>query len=121
MPKLSLVLILCRNLIMSEPLPTTRNQTALSTSPLRCFTGAMIAGGLAMLMYRMTIAIATTFANKPVTSDNSTVIAISGAVRTLVVGLVALGTGVFGIAGVGLLLLGIQVLFSKLRSDRAES
>ncbi|MEM9907864.1 MAG: DUF3082 domain-containing protein [Cyanobacteria bacterium P01_D01_bin.44] len=106
---------------MSEPLKTARDETAISTSPLRCFTGSLIAGSLSMLMYRMTVAIATAFAHKPVTSDNSTVIAISSAVRTLVVGIVALGTGVFGIAAVGLLLLGIQVMFAKLRGEGVSS
>ncbi|MEO1401130.1 MAG: DUF3082 domain-containing protein [Cyanobacteria bacterium J06635_1] len=109
---------------MSEPLKTASSQTAstqtaISTSPLRCFTGSLIAGSLSILMYRMMVAIATTFAYKPVTSDNTTVITISTAVRTLVVGIVALGTGVFGIAAVGLLLLGIQVMFAKLRGEGA--
>lgn len=102
---------------MSEPLKTAGNETAISTSPLRCFTGSLIAGGLALLLYRMTVAIATAFAHKPVTSDNSTVVTISAAVRTLVVGMAALGTGVFGIAGLGLLLLGIKVMFAKLRGE----
>ncbi|NEP16148.1 MAG: DUF3082 domain-containing protein [Leptolyngbya sp. SIO4C1] len=107
---------------MPEPLKTSDQPvTAVATSPLRCFTGALLAGSLSIVMYRMTIAIATTFANKPVTSDNSTVIALSSAVRTLVIGMVALGTGVFGIAALGLLLLGIQVLFEQLRGEESES
>ncbi|MEO0457251.1 MAG: DUF3082 domain-containing protein [Cyanobacteria bacterium P01_A01_bin.114] len=105
---------------MSEPPKNTGNNTALGTSPLRCFAGSLIAGSLATVMYRLTVAIATAFANKPVTSDNTTVIAISSAVRTLVIGIAALGTGVFGIAALGLLLLGVQVLFAKLRGEEVE-
>ena len=58
--------------------------------------------------------IATTFANKPVTSDNPMVVSISSAVRTLVVGVVALGTGIFGIVGVGLLALAVQLVIKQL-------
>jgi hypothetical protein len=102
---------------MTEPVEAS----GAAISPLRCFTGSLIAGSLAMVMYRMMVAIATTFASKPITSDNRTVIAISGAVRTLVVGLVALGAGVFGIAAVGLLLLGVQLLVQKVTGPKAES
>jgi hypothetical protein len=81
---------------------------------LKCFSGSFMAGTIAMLAYRMTVAIATTFANKPIVSDNTAVINISSAVRTLVVGIVALGSGVFGLAALGLFLLGIQLTFQRL-------
>lgn len=83
-------------------------------SPLRCFSGALMSGTLAILMYRMMSAIAATYANKPIHSTNVTAINISAAVRTLVIGIVALGAGIFGIAALGLTLLGIQVLIQKL-------
>jgi hypothetical protein len=56
------------------------------------------------------IAIATTFASKPIHSDNQIVINIASAVRTLVVGVVALGMGIFSIVTIGLLALAIQLL-----------
>ena len=59
------------------------------------------------------IAIATTFATKPIHSDNQLVVNIGSAVRTLVVGVVALGTGIFGLVAVGLLALAVQLLSSK--------
>lgn len=93
--------------------------TRKEVSPLSCFSGAFVAGTLAILVYRMMIAIATTFANKPVTSDNLTVINLSAAVRTLVVGIVALGAGVFGIAALGLFLLGVQLTIKKLTGQDA--
>ena len=64
-------------------------------TPLRCFTGAIAASTFSLLAYRLTISIAMSFANKPVTSSNPAVVNISAAVRTLVVGIVALGAGVF--------------------------
>ena len=105
----------------SSKMSDTSIDTQKTVSPLRCFSGSFIAGTLAILVYRMMIAIATTFANKPVTSDNPTVINLSAAVRTLVVGIVALGAGVFGIAALGLFLLGIQLTIKKLTGQTAET
>jgi hypothetical protein len=105
--------------------PSSPQSTASDTSPTvanplslqrigRAFLGAAMASGLAVLMYRMLSAIATTFANKPVTSDNVTVVNLSAAVRTLVMGTVALGTGVFAIAALGLFLLACQMTWQRL-------
>lgn len=105
---------------MAEPLETSKSTEKSAAAgkkkatPLSCFSGAAMAGTLSILCYRMMVAIATTFAAKPVTSDNILVIKISVAVRTLVTGIVALGAGVFGITTVGLLLLGLQLLLKKL-------
>ncbi|MEO0541807.1 MAG: DUF3082 domain-containing protein, partial [Cyanobacteria bacterium P01_A01_bin.105] len=99
--------------------PTGAPSPTSAPPPLRCFTGAFVAGSLGVVMYRMTLAIATTFANKPVTSDNPTVISLSSAVRTLVTGMIALGAGVFGVAALGLLLLGLQSLLQRLRGRAA--
>jgi len=82
-------------------------------TPLRCFTGALTSAGFALLAYKLTVSVATSFANKPIVSDNPIAVNISAAVRTLVQGMVALGTGVFGVAALGLALLGIQLLFKK--------
>lgn len=100
---------------MNKPPNLSNSPTAekLPTTPLRCFTGALTAGIFSLLAYRLTLAIATSFANKPVTSDNPVVVNISVAVRTLVTGTVALGAGVFGIAAIGLAALGIQILIQK--------
>lgn len=82
-----------------------------SATPLRCFTGSITAGTFSLLAYRLTISIATNFANRPVTSLNPAVVNISSAVRTLVIGMAALGAGIFGIAALGLAALGVQLLF----------
>lgn len=87
---------------------------------LRCFSGSFVAGTFAVLLYRMMTSVAITFATKPIVSDNPTVHNISAAVRTLVVGMIALGAGVFGMAGLGLFLLGVQIAVQRLLK-RSES
>ncbi|MEB3212231.1 MAG: DUF3082 domain-containing protein [Leptolyngbyaceae bacterium] len=89
--------------------------SALSTkpTPLRCFTGAFIAAPLGYGLYVLTRAIAQTFAEKPVSTANALATKISILVRTLVVGVGALGTGIFAITTLGLVLLGLQLLFKK--------
>ncbi len=95
------------------------NQLENQPTPLRCLIGATISGGLGFALYKLMVSIATTFANKPVTSDNPMVVSLSSAVRTLVVGVVALGTGIFGIVGVGLLALGIQLLIKQITTSES--
>ncbi len=90
-----------------------------SATPLRCFTGALAAATFSLLAYRLTLSVATSFANKPIVSDNPVAVNISTAVRTLVMGMVALGAGVFGVAALGLTALGIQLLFK--RKSKAET
>jgi len=94
----------------------TDNQTKRSLEPtlLRCLSGAVISAGIAFAAYSLTAAIAQTFANKPIHSDNFTVVNIATAVRTLVVGIMALGTGIFGIVAIGLVALAIQLSIQKL-------
>jgi hypothetical protein len=94
--------------------PTTTETTAsVAATPLRCLIGAIISGGMGYAVYSLMIAIATTFAKKPIHSDNELVIKITSAVRTLVVGIVALGSGVFAIVAIGLFALGIQLLLQN--------
>lgn len=83
-------------------------------SPLKCLSGALLAGSITLLLYRLTAAIAQSFATNPIASDNQTAIKISIAVRTLVVGMSTLATGVFGAAALGLIALAIQTLFQRI-------
>lgn len=101
---------------MNNPTPT-ENPTSNSPdtaptlpSPWRCLSGALISGGLAFALYSLTVSIAQTFAAKPIHSNNPAVVNIAAAVRTLVVGITALATGVFGLVGIGLVALAIQLL-----------
>jgi len=97
----------------SEPDQTSSIATPPSPetlpSPFNSLVGATIAGGFGFGLYKLTHAIATSFATKPITSSNPLAQNISAAVRTLVVGASTLATGVFAIAAVGLILLALQV------------
>ncbi len=97
--------------------PKSDHQTTSDTlpSPLRCIGGGVVAGTIAIGFYFVTISIATTFAAKPIISDNFTIRNISSAVRTLVVGSTALGATVFGIAAIGLIALGIKILLQQFK------
>ncbi|MGD1922196.1 MAG: DUF3082 domain-containing protein [Pleurocapsa sp.] len=59
--------------------------------------------------------IVQTYANKAVTSSNPVVVNLTAAVRTMVMGIVALGTGVFGVVAIGIFLLGIQLTVQGMR------
>lgn len=89
--------------------------TTPKTTPLRCLTGALLAGTLGLLLYRLTSAIAYSFATHPMTSHNQLAYSLSVAIRTLVVGVCTLGTGVFSLIAVGLVGLALQVTVQSLR------
>ncbi|MGL5834697.1 MAG: DUF3082 domain-containing protein, partial [Waterburya sp.] len=59
--------------------------------------------------------IVNTYATKAITSSNPIVINLTSAVRTMVMGVVAMATGVFGMVAIGLFLLGIQVAVQNLK------
>lgn len=102
--------------VASQPAPTAGQK---QPGPISCFGGSLVAGSVATGMYFLTLSIAQSFANKPITTTNVMAINISAAVRTLVVGMCALGMAVFGIAALGLAALGIQVLIQKLQRPAA--
>lgn len=94
---------------------TETPQTDTPPTPLRCFTGAAISGSIAYALYLLTQSIITAFSNKPVPTGNYIATNIAVAVRTLVMGMSALATGIFAIATLGLIALGIQLLVQQLR------
>jgi len=101
---------------LEPPLPEKSESTTpanIPPTPLRCFVGSGIAGSLGWALYLLTSSIALTFATKPVMSDKAMVQRIASAVRTLVLGLASLGTFIFAFVAIGLILLGIQLLFQK--------
>ncbi|MBG1269700.1 DUF3082 domain-containing protein [Nostoc sp. WHI] len=99
--------------------PQTDAKVQVRASPLSSLTGAVISGGMGFALYSLMIAIATNFATKPIHSVNPLVIKISSAVRTLVVGVVALGSGIFAIVAIGLLALGVQLLVQQLNKQKS--
>lgn len=86
-----------------------------NTTPLRCFLSSCVSGTIAFGAYSLLNSITQTYGAKAITSHNPLVINITTAVRTLVMGIVALGTGVFSLATVGLFLLGIQLTIQSLK------
>jgi hypothetical protein len=85
------------------------------TTPLRCFVASLISGAIAFAAYSLLTSIVQTYGTKAVTSSNPLVINLTSAVRTMVMGVVALGTGVFGMVAIGLFLLGVQVTIQSLK------
>jgi hypothetical protein len=65
---------------------------------------------MAIALYSLTKSIYQTFATKPIHSHNPAVVNIASAVRTLVVGISALGTGIFTLVAIGLVALAVQIL-----------
>jgi hypothetical protein len=101
--------------------PDSSNSTASQTSdnnksaptPARCLSGASISGVLAVGLYFLTSAIATAFAHTPVSTKNMFAVKIAIAVRTLVIGVSTLATGIFSLVTLGLIALAIQLIIKK--------
>ena len=85
------------------------------TTPLRCFISSVISAIFAFGLYSLFSSIVATYATKRIVSDNAITVNLASAVRTLVMGTVALGTGVFAMVSIGLLLLGIQLTVQNLK------
>ena len=83
------------------------------TTTLRAWSGALMSGTIAIVMYKLTYSIAYSYAAHPSASTSQVAQRISAAVRTLVVGLSTMATGLFAIATLGLFLLGIKLLFER--------
>ncbi|MEO0373798.1 MAG: DUF3082 domain-containing protein [Cyanobacteria bacterium P01_A01_bin.17] len=87
--------------------------------PLQCLTGAIVASIFALLLYRLTSAIATSFAAHPLSVNNQTAASLSVAVRTLVVGMSTLATSIFALAALGLLGLGLQLIWQRILAPKS--
>jgi hypothetical protein len=106
---------------MTDRTPTqNRDRAPVEDNPptvIRCLGGAALSSGMATGLYFLTASIAQTFAEKPLQSDSATVQNIGAAVRTLVVGLSALGTFVFALSAFGLLALAIQIGMQRMQQE----
>jgi len=90
-------------------------------TPKSCLFGSVISGSLAFLLYGLTKSIAQTFALKPITVTQQWAIQLASAVRTLVVGMSSLATGLFAVTTVGLILLAIQLTIKKMKPEQSSS
>ena len=100
---------------MKDKSPDSIDTSLENATPLRCFFAAAISGAIAFAAYLLFNSVVQTYAAKAVTSNNPVVVNLTAAVRTMIMGIVALGTGVFGVVAIGLFLLGIQVTVQSLR------
>ena len=103
----------------AAPNSPTNPPTPQDFSIWRSFSGALISGGFAFALYSLTSAIAQAFANKPLHTANFTAQNISVAVRTLVVGMSTLATGIFAITALGLLGLTLQVMIQRMTAPKS--
>jgi hypothetical protein len=92
-----------------------------NVTPLRCLFGSGISASLALGAYSLTYAIANTFATKPILANNRIAQNIASAVRTLVLGVSALATFIFGFVTVGLILLALQLVIQSFRKSDVSS
>jgi Protein of unknown function (DUF3082) len=104
-----------------EPKPVNTEPEKQPVTVWRCLSGAAISGPLAIALYFLTAAIAQTFAEKPLQTTSTIALNISLAVRTLVVGAAALGTGVFGFVTLGLIALGIQTAIQQWKPPKSKT
>lgn len=91
--------------------PEIDPETEVLPSPLRCWSGTMVAGGMSYVAFLLTQNVVASFASKPATG-NQLALQIASTVRTLVMGVFTMATGVFGVIAVGLFLLGVKSLLS---------
>ncbi|MGK7934402.1 MAG: DUF3082 domain-containing protein [Xenococcaceae cyanobacterium] len=89
-------------------------------TPLRCFVGSAISGGLSFAIYLLFSSISQTYAAKPLVMSSALALRISVAVRTLVTGVVALGASVFAFVAMGLFLLGIQLVVQRFKESNEQ-
>lgn len=103
--------------INPTPAPATSDASTSSryapTTPGRCFRGAIISSGLALVMYLLTRSIIQALAHVPLPTKSVFSANIAVAVRTLVIGTSTMATGIFAIATLGLLALAVQLLIRQ--------
>lgn len=97
----------------AAPAGEAKSSQPPATTPSRCFTGALISGGLGTALYFLTMSIIAAFAKTPLPTKSAFAVNIAVAVRTLVVGVSTIATALFAITTLGLIALGIQVWIQR--------
>jgi hypothetical protein len=101
-------------------LPPSNDDTKPLT-PLRSLIGAAIAGVMAVLLYRLTTSVVQSLMAHPTSSHNQIVMSLSTAVRTLVIGSMTMGTGIFGLVTVGLIALALKLALQPASPPNSET
>ena len=84
-------------------------------TPIRCFTGSAISGGLGVASYLLTKSIVVTYTTMPIKFNNPMAVRIASTVRTLIMGLTILATFLFGMVAIGLIALGIKLIIEEMK------
>ncbi len=96
---------------MTNPTPPSESP---KITPLRCMIGSITSGAIAFALYGLTVSIVQGFANKPIHFENPITQNIAAAVRTLVMGVSMMATGIFAIVTLGLTALALQLIIQNL-------
>lgn len=81
-------------------------------TPWRCFSGSAISAGLAFFAYLLTKSVILTYTDMPIKFNNPMAQSIASTVRTLVMGITIMATFLFIMVTIGLLALGIKLIFT---------
>jgi len=98
----------------------TQSNSSTITTFRNALIGALIAGGLSIPLYRLTLAIIGSYAQQPLPDTNQTAATIAVAVRTLVMGMGVLATAIFILVAIGLLLLAVQTGIQLLKNQASD-
>ena len=86
-------------------------------NPVVAITGSLFALAVAAALWTGTNALAEFFALHPIESDVYFVSRLSAVFRNVVMGLMALASGFFGVTGMGILLLGVRVAYGVMQGE----
>lgn len=90
-------------------------------TPIRCFTGASISAGLAVVAYLLTKSVILTYTTIPIKFNNQMAMTIASTVRTLIMGITTMATFLFVMVTVGLGALGIKLIIDNGKIDKESS
>lgn len=100
---------------IKEKSTTVKQEDQEKITPLRCFTGGSISGGLAIASYLLTKSVILTYSTMPIKFNNPMAIRIAATVRTLIMGITTMATFVFLMVTVGLVALGIKLIIENMK------
>jgi hypothetical protein len=99
--------------VNAEQTSSVQESNEEKITPIRCFTGGAISGGLGFGAYLLSKAIILTYTTMPINFHNQLAVRIATTVRTLVMGLTVMATFLFGMVTVGLVALGIKLIIDN--------
>lgn len=102
-----------------EKLANNSQEEKEKITPMRCFTGGSISGGLAVAAYLLTKSVILTYSTMPIKFNNPMAIRIAATVRTLIMGITTMATFVFLMVTVGLVALGIKLIIENLKTVKS--